>query len=150
MSFEERQGTNQSTPIKDIDSLSIDGSSVRKRLRMSSPSPTKGKEPSIAIHNPPNSRNKNRQPDEEEHSQSDTLDCSRSNTPSPPNATCRKNTNTKNNSLKVLSVSSLRYCINIKLSIIEPPSSSVGTDVESISRGRSNRMKNQSKKGNVK
>jgi hypothetical protein len=150
MSFEERQGTNQSTPIKDTESLSADGSSVRKRLRMSSPSPAKGKESSMAPHNRQSSQNKNYEPGEEEHSQSDTLDHFRSNTSSPLNTNRSKNMNTENNSLKVLSVSSLRYCINIKPFIIELESSSVVIDTESISRGRPNRVKNQSKKRNVK
>jgi hypothetical protein len=104
MSFEERQGSNQSTPIKDIDGLSTSGASVRKRPRMSSPSPTKGKQASTVIQDSQQTSHNNKEgPDQYERSQSGTLDRSVSNTPSPQIAFSKSLTVTgENDALEVL------------------------------------------------
>jgi len=124
--------------------LSIDGGSVRKRLRMSSPpTPAKEKQPSITQHNQQPSGS-----DDDERSQSGTLDGSRFNTPAPHENPNKSVLAIENKEFEVLQV--LLY---VDIQSVEQESASGGTDTDSqaISKGRLGRgTKKSGKKGNRK
>lgn len=143
--FEPKSSITPSTPIKD--DLSMDGGSIRKRPRMSSPpTPAKEKQSSVTRHNQKPSGS-----DDDEQSQSGTLDRSRSNTPSPHATRNKSLLAIENKQLEVLQV-----VLYVNVQSVEQESGSGGTDVDSVSKGRLGKGatkksgKSDAKKGNSK